>query len=235
MRNNNRNILIGVILVVCVLAAVLLLVLWPSKPANSQQDPKPNTQQSQVDTSKDTETQKDTQADTTTETPSTDVTTETPSTDDPSTDDPSTDEPSTDKPSTDKPSNPSVNVDTTTVNGKIAALALAQVGKVYEYAEEGPDAFDTSGLIYYCHTQNGINIPRTVKEQATHGTEVSKENLKPGDVVFFWTDTPGVAQYVAIYVGDGKLVAARSSKGDVAELNFGAYFTEHFVTARRFW
>lgn len=244
----NKTILFGSILIVCVLAVVLLLFIWPDNTANTPQNSQQNSQQKEEDTSsKDSEKEPDTTTENTTETPSTEEpstdapsteepSTDAPSTEVPSTDTPSTDKPSTDTPSTDAPTTPSVNVDTSSLNGKIAALAAAQLGKSYGYGEEGPDLFDTSGLVYYCFTQNGIAIPRTVKEQATFGTEVSKENIQPGDVVFFWTDTPGTAQYVGIYIGDGKFVAARSTKKTVAELDFeGPYFSERFVSARRFW
>jgi len=128
------------------------------------------------------------------------------------------------------------NTDASALNQKIAAFAIAQIGKGYEWGAEGPDNFDASGLIYYCFTENGISIPRVIKEQAAFGAEVSKENIQPGDVVFFWNDTPGTAQYVGIYVGDGKLIVVRNSTELVGELNMNSdYYNERLVCIRRFW
>ena len=122
------------------------------------------------------------------------------------------------------------------INEKIAALAIEQIGKGYEWGAEGPVNFDASGLIYYCFVENGISIPRTIKDQSTHGTEVSKEDIQPGDVVFFWNDTPGTAQFVGLYVGDGTIIVVRSTTCLVGELPMASdYFNERLVCIRRFW
>ena len=126
--------------------------------------------------------------------------------------------------------------DAEAINEKIAKLAIAQIGKGYEWGEEGPDNFDASGLIYYCYVQNGISIPRTIKEMATHGKEVDENNLKPGDVVFFYNDTPGTPQFVGLYVGEGKVIIVSSAADAVKEISVTSeYYQVRFVSARRFW
>lgn len=118
----------------------------------------------------------------------------------------------------------------------VAQTAAAQVGKAYLYGGSGPDAFDTSGLVYYCFRENGISVPRATSSQADFGTEVEFSQLRPGDVVFFWTDTPGTAQFVGIYIGGNAFVSASSTKGTVREMEItSSYYTEHFVFARRFF
>ena len=127
-------------------------------------------------------------------------------------------------------------IDATEINGKIAVLAIAQIGKGYEWGAEGPDNFDASGLIFYCFVENGISIPRTIKEQANYGKEVAKEDILPGDVVYFYNDTPGTAQFVGIYVGDGRIIVVRSTTCEVGELPMASdYFNERLVCIRRFW
>lgn len=122
-----------------------------------------------------------------------------------------------------------------TVGQQIADFAALQLGKEYLYGGVGPDKFDTTGFIYYCFRENGIKAPRALKDQATFGEEVAKDDLQPGDVVFFWTDEPGKIQYPAIYVGDGKIIAARNSKNPVSEMDLNTnYFSERYITARRF-
>ena len=122
------------------------------------------------------------------------------------------------------------------INEKIAALAIEQIGKGYEWGEEGPDNFDASGLIFYCYTQNGISIPRTIKEMATHGAEIDEKNMLPGDVVFFWNDTPGTEQFVGLYIGDGKIIIVSSRADAVQEISVDSdYYQKRFVSVRRFW
>ena len=117
----------------------------------------------------------------------------------------------------------------------VAQTAWAQLGKPYEYGGTGPDGFDTSGFVYYCHKANGVTIPRSTSQMVAQGTPVAKEDLEPGDVVFFYTETPGEAQFPGIYVGDGVFVSARKPGKPVSQADMtGTYYTEHFVCARRF-
>ena len=119
---------------------------------------------------------------------------------------------------------------------KIAALAYEQLEKPYLYGGAGPDEFDVSGLLYYCYREFDIKVPRTTKELAAFGEEVAKEDLLPGDAVFFYSSEPGTIQYCGIYVGDNMFIAARNSEHPVSEMRFdGSYFTERYICARRFW
>ena len=124
----------------------------------------------------------------------------------------------------------------TSLGDAVAKTAMALVGCEYEYGGSGPDTFDTSGLVYYCHQENGIDLPRAFGRQAESGRKVSREDLLPGDVLFFWTTDPEKAQYVGVYVGDGKFVAARNSEKPVSLMDLNsAYFSERFLFARRCW
>lgn len=122
-----------------------------------------------------------------------------------------------------------------TLGQDIAALAKSVVGKPYLKGGEGPDGFDTSGLIVYCYKEHDISVAHNTAKLFAAGQEVAKEDLQPGDVVFFYLETPGKAEYVGIYVGDNTFVAVSSSKNAVLERNMGSsYYTEHFVGARRY-
>ncbi len=122
------------------------------------------------------------------------------------------------------------------VGQKVADLAIAQLGKPYDYGGSGPEAFDVSGLIYYCFKENEIKTPRTVKELASFGKEISKEELLPGDAVFFYSSEPGKVQYGGIYIGGGKFIAARNGDKPVSEMDLNSsYFSERFICARRYW
>jgi len=117
-----------------------------------------------------------------------------------------------------------------------AKIAMAQVGKAYQYGSAGPDAFDTSGLVQYCYKQCGISIPRSNSALASHGYIVEKEKILPGDAVFFWSSNPGTAEYLGIYIGNGMVVAALNSSKPVVQFDMNSsYYTEHFVFIRRFY
>ena len=69
-----------------------------------------------------------------------------------------------------------------------------------------------------------------------YGTEISREDIQPGDVVFFYFEEEGEAEYVGIYIGGGKFIAARSTAGTVGEMDMNSsYYADRFVTARRYW
>ena len=118
----------------------------------------------------------------------------------------------------------------------VALTAKAQVGKPYQSGGNGPDGFDTTGLVFYCLQQNGLATKRLkLKQLVGEGTEVAREDLRPGDVVFFWTSNEGQVEYAGIYVGDGKFVAARNEQNPVSEMDMEVnYFSTRYLTARRF-
>ena len=122
-----------------------------------------------------------------------------------------------------------------TVGSSIVAVVQSVIGKPYAYGGTGPDSFDTTGLIYYCFRQCEILAPRGLDEQFAYGTEVAKEFLQPGDVVFFYLETPGAAEYVGIYMGNDTFVAVSSSRNVVEQRDMAnPYFAERFVGARRY-
>lgn len=90
--------------------------------------------------------------------------------------------------------------------------ALAQVGDPYVYGATGPNSFDCSGLTSYSYRAAGITIPRTSKAQSTFGTPVAKADLKPGDLVFFYSPV----SHVGMYIGNGQMVHASTAGKPVA-------------------
>jgi hypothetical protein len=84
----------------------------------------------------------------------------------------------------------------------LIAAARAELGSPYVYGAEGPDNFDCSGLMQYVFAQVGVKLPRTAAEQQSAVSKVSTP--VPGDLVF-WGDP---ADHVALYIGQGKIIAA---------------------------
>ncbi len=91
----------------------------------------------------------------------------------------------------------------------IVAFAKAQVGDAYVSGGTGPNAWDCSGLVQAAYRTAGIDLPRVSQSQSTAGTQVSLDNLLPGDILY-WGGA-GSAYHVAIYVGGGEFVGAQNS------------------------
>ena len=123
------------------------------------------------------------------------------------------------------------------IGQQLADLAEAQIGKPYAYGGTGPDEFDSSGFVFYCVKEiTGTSLPHITSMQAEKGARVEKQDLLPGDVVFFWTSEPDSVEYEGIYIGDGKFVAARNPENPVSQMDLNsAYFTERYLFACRYW
>ena len=74
--------------------------------------------------------------------------------------------------------------------------------------------FDCSGLTLYAYAQVGISLSHYTGSQFTAGTRVSQSELKPGDLVFFYSDL----HHMGMYVGGGKMVHAPQT-GDVVKIS----------------
>jgi cell wall-associated NlpC family hydrolase len=82
--------------------------------------------------------------------------------------------------------------------------ALAQVGDAYVWGAAGPNAFDCSGLTMMAYAQAGVSLPHSSRAQYSSGRHVSKSELQPGDLVFYYSPI----SHVGIYLGNGMIVHA---------------------------
>jgi cell wall-associated NlpC family hydrolase len=95
----------------------------------------------------------------------------------------------------------------------VVAAAMAQRGKPYVWAAAGPGSFDCSGLTQYAFRAAGITLPHSSRMQFQMGTAVSRSQLQPGDLVFFYSPVT----HVGVYIGNGQMVHAPTS-GDVVKV-----------------
>jgi len=104
----------------------------------------------------------------------------------------------------------------------IQVLLASYLGKPYVWAEEGPDAFDCSGLTYNIYGSMGINIPRVAREQAKMGKTVKFEDLHYGDLIFFGNTNKHSKRinHVGMYLGDGWFAHASSKDRKVTISHF---------------
>ena len=115
---------------------------------------------------------------------------------------------------------------------RILTGAMQYMGVPYIFGGTTPYGFDCSGYVQYVFAQAGISIPRTADVQYEVGTPVNREELIPGDLVFFETYTYG-ASHVGIYVGNGDFIHASSSGGvKISSLN-ASYYNSHYIGSRR--
>ncbi|MBU7599508.1 C40 family peptidase [Streptomyces sp. P38-E01] len=82
--------------------------------------------------------------------------------------------------------------------------AQSKVGLPYVWGATGPSSFDCSGLTSWAFQQAGVSIPRTSEAQANIGTRISRSQLAPGDLVFFYNDL----HHVGFYAGNGQILHA---------------------------
>jgi len=104
----------------------------------------------------------------------------------------------------------------------IQELLLSYLGKPYVWAEEGPDAFDCSGLTYSIYGQMGIEIPRVARDQAKMGKKIAFQNLHYGDLIFFGSTNKRSTHidHVGIYLGEGWFAHASSKDRRVTVSHF---------------
>jgi cell wall-associated NlpC family hydrolase len=115
----------------------------------------------------------------------------------------------------------------------VLATALTLRGTPYKNGGSAPSGFDCSGFVQYVFARHGRTLPREVRDQFRLGTPVDRRNVRPGDLVFFETVSPG-ASHVGIALGGDEFVHAPSSRGVVRVERYTAeYWAARWVGARR--
>lgn len=104
--------------------------------------------------------------------------------------------------------------------------AATQLGKPYVWGAEGPSSYDCSGLTSWAFEKAGVTLPRSSSQQALVGKSVSWDDLRPGDLVFYYSPV----SHVGIYAGNGTFIDAPQS-GDVVK--FQKVSRSAFTGARR--
>ena len=115
----------------------------------------------------------------------------------------------------------------------VVSLALSLRGTPYRNGGSDPSGFDCSGFVQWVFAQQGMALPREVRQQYQVGDDIDSDVVRPGDLVFFETVARG-ASHVGIALGGGEFVHAPSSNGVVrVERYTTGYWAERWVGARR--
>jgi peptidoglycan DL-endopeptidase CwlO len=114
-------------------------------------------------------------------------------------------------------------------HGGVVGVALSQLGTQYVWGGAAPGGFDCSGLVMWAYAQVGVSLPHSTYAQYGMGVPVSRDQLQPGDLVFF--DGLG---HVGIYIGGDQFVHAPHT-GDVVKISSldEGWYTSTYVGARR--
>lgn len=119
---------------------------------------------------------------------------------------------------------------------EIVDFAKKYLGCKYVYGGSGPSTFDCSGFTMYVYKNFGISLSHSATAQSKKGSYVAKEDLKPGDLVFFKDyETMNGIGHCGIYIGDGNFIHASSGTGycvKISTLLSGSYL-KRYETARR--
>ncbi len=118
------------------------------------------------------------------------------------------------------------------VNG-VMRTAFSQVGNPYRYGGNSPETgFDCSGFVKWVYSQYGVELPRISSSMAGVGTPVSRDELRPGDLVFF-AHKRGIS-HVGIYTGNDKYIHSPRTGKSIEESELSSQNNRtRFVTARR--
>jgi hypothetical protein len=137
---------------------------------------------------------------------------------------------------------------------RIVKMSMNTIGTLYHWGGDDPDeGFDCSGLVRFVfHKTAGLNLPRTSREQHSSGQSVGRQQLLPGDLVFFKTGRTRIVRvkghhkslrtvissavsHVGIYIGDNQFVHApvRGERVRIDNLD-ASYWTKHYAGASRY-
>jgi len=113
--------------------------------------------------------------------------------------------------------------------GGVVGVAMGYLGTPYVWGGAAPGGFDCSGFVMYVYSQVGVSLPHNAAAQFGSGVPVSRDQLQPGDLVFF--DGLG---HVGLYIGGGQFVHAPHT-GDVVKVSSlsDSWYASTYVGARR--
>ncbi|KXS56086.1 MAG: hypothetical protein AMR96_04530 [Candidatus Adiutrix intracellularis] len=115
----------------------------------------------------------------------------------------------------------------------VLKTAFSQIGRPYHYGGTSPHTgFDCSGFVGWVYGQYDIGLPHSSGDMMAHGQSITREKLRPGDLVFFGQKKR--VTHVGIYTGNNKYIHSPSRGKGIEETSLDDRASgEHYVGARR--
>lgn len=120
---------------------------------------------------------------------------------------------------------------------QIAAIAQKYLGYKYQWGGHSPAGFDCSGFTWYVYKEAGLNVPNhNLAGQMNAGPRIPREQLQPGDLVFFQnTYAPGLS-HSGVFLGSGRFINAETEKAGVQVRALSdPYWSSRFLGGSRPW
>lgn len=134
------------------------------------------------------------------------------------------------------PENPAIDLKENLINStgnEIVATVKSLIGTPYLFGGTTPQGFDCSGLVYYSYQSLGMRVPRTTRQLARQATTLKKNEIMPGDLLFFQTFGNKVS-HVGIYAGENQFIHAAKSGENVSYANIEEpYWRARLIKAGR--
>ncbi|MHB0868622.1 MAG: LysM peptidoglycan-binding domain-containing protein [Chloroflexota bacterium] len=120
---------------------------------------------------------------------------------------------------------------------RIAAISQKYLGYRYVWGGHAPSGFDCSGFTWYVYKEAGINIPlHDLAGQLSAGPRINRDQLLPGDLVFFQNTYKAGLSHSGIYLGGGRFINAETERAGVQIRSLSdPYWSPRFVGGSRPW
>jgi cell wall-associated NlpC family hydrolase len=121
------------------------------------------------------------------------------------------------------------------LGARIAAIAQQYLGYRYVWGGSSPSGFDCSGFTWYVYKQAGISIPNhDLAGQLNAGPRIGRDQLQPGDLVFFQNTYKAGLSHSGIYLGGGRFIEAETESVGVQIRSLSdPYWSPRFIGASR--
>jgi len=122
--------------------------------------------------------------------------------------------------------------DSALVKQRLLAQHSDWKGTRYQIGGLSKKGIDCSGFVYVTfRTKLGLDIPRSTKLQKNVGVEVSRDQLRTGDLIFFKTGV--FARHVGVYLGDSMFLHASTSQGVTISNLKNSYWASNYWLSKR--
>jgi cell wall-associated NlpC family hydrolase len=118
-------------------------------------------------------------------------------------------------------------------NTKAVTVAKSYIGVPYRWGGMSPSGFDCSGLVKYSYAKAGRTLNRTAAQMFYGNGYRIYSYIQPGDLMFFAPTKASRPTHVAMYIGNGKMIMASSSKGVMITSTNNPYWHPRYVGTKR--